>query len=223
MEFRHTFRALATAAASATTRVPIAPCRFFSTTRLVAAAPRPPRPPAPAPWSTPKPTATATTSNANESPSLRTWDTILPPKVPKRPTRSPLLAGRRDDLLNSAKPESVYGLMGLDMGLADRGIFNEEDFLSRHSKRAQAPEMLLRPSTGRIIRIGGKTDVANGFKKMARLVATNNIKRDKYTQAFHERPGLRRKRLKSERWRARFKDGFRDVIVRTQEIRAQGW
>ncbi|KAF3356792.1 hypothetical protein VdG1_06215 [Verticillium dahliae VDG1] len=57
----------------------------------------------------------------------------------------------------------------------------------------------------------GKAMRANNTKELARL------------QKRHERPGLKRKRLRSERWRARFKIGFAATVSRVQELRNQGW
>jgi small subunit ribosomal protein MRP21 len=81
----------------------------------------------------------------------------------------------------------------------------------------------LRPSTGRTIERSGNVDVARAFQMLGRACATNKVAKDFRRQLFHERPGLKRKRLKSERWRARFKVGFRATVQRVSELRAQGW
>ncbi len=155
----------------------------------------------------------------------------MPPRPPtggntfKEPTRSPLLVGRRKDLLESEDPTSVYGLMGHDMGLEDpsRDFFSEGDFLSRHSKAAQAPEMRLRPSTGRIVKVHNKVDFARGLKLLDNMVKTNKVAQDVRQQRFHERPGLKRKRQKSQRWIARFRRAFQHTVGRVNELRRQGW
>jgi hypothetical protein len=55
------------------------------------------------------------------------------------------------------------------------------------------------------------------------MVRKNRIKMEVAMQRFHERPGLKRKRLRRERWRKRFKEGFVATIKRVKELRKQGW
>jgi hypothetical protein len=54
-------------------------------------------------------------------------------------------------------------------------------------------------------------------------MARNSVRRDFNKQKFHERPGLKRKRLKSERWRARFKTEFAATCKRVTELTRKGW
>lgn len=58
---------------------------------------------------------------------------------------------------------------------------------------------------------------------MGSLMGRNRVKYDFNKQRFHERPGLKRKRLASERWRARFKKGFSHVTARVSELTRKGW
>lgn len=81
----------------------------------------------------------------------------------------------------------------------------------------------LRPSTGRTIERSSHVDVARAFKLLNQVCQQNQVAKDFSKQRFHERPGLKRKRLKSERWRYRFKVGFRATVQRVSELRAQGW
>lgn len=61
------------------------------------------------------------------------------------------------------------------------------------------------------------------FRVLDRLVKDQKVRNKYHSQRFHERPGLRRKRLKSERWRARFKAGFKATVSRVLELKKQGW
>ena len=54
-------------------------------------------------------------------------------------------------------------------------------------------------------------------------LASNRVRADLNYQRFHERPGLKRKRLKSQRWRRRFKEGFKAMVSKVQRMRNQGW
>lgn len=55
------------------------------------------------------------------------------------------------------------------------------------------------------------------------LMSRNRVRADFQKQRYHERAGLKRKRLKSERWRARFKVGFYEVTRRVTELTRKGW
>lgn len=81
----------------------------------------------------------------------------------------------------------------------------------------------LRPSVGRTVHLDSRVDLARGLGLLNTRVRVNKIAQDVSKQRFHERPGLKRKRLRSERWRARFKDGFKATCSRVQDLARQGW
>jgi hypothetical protein len=83
--------------------------------------------------------------------------------------------------------------------------------------------MRLTPTTGRTVYVTPQIDVGRGFKLMEQLVGRNKIKSTFNYQRFHERPGLKRKRLKSVRWRKRFMVGFRAAVNRVKQLKKQGW
>ncbi|KAI0888748.1 uncharacterized protein GGS22DRAFT_62737 [Annulohypoxylon maeteangense] len=85
------------------------------------------------------------------------------------------------------------------------------------------PPMRLIPRTGRTIRTGKTVDVARSFTLLNMQVSQNRVRQDLFRQRNHERPGLKRKRLKSERWRRQFKKGFKACVVRVKELTRQGW
>lgn len=90
---------------------------------------------------------------------------------------------------------------------------------------AQAPRVALRltPKTGRTVSIGAGVDVGRGFRLLEQSVARNKVRRDFTMQRYHERGGLKRKRLRKERWRKRFMEGFKDTLARVKEMKRQGW
>ncbi|KAL2153517.1 hypothetical protein VTH82DRAFT_4672 [Thermothelomyces myriococcoides] len=100
--------------------------------------------------------------------------------------------------------------------------WSEDEFLPKHYDVSE-PELRLRPSTGRTIPIKGNVDVARGFRLLQRVVSQNKLRAHVRLTRFHERPALKKKRLRSERWRERFKNGFRATINRVMELKAQGW
>ena len=58
--------------------------------------------------------------------------------------------------------------------------------------------------------------------RLQRLVAENKVKSDAHRQKFHERKGLKKKRLRSERFRKRFKEGFKKMVGVVLDMRRQG-
>ncbi|OTA22914.1 hypothetical protein BTJ68_15160 [Hortaea werneckii EXF-2000] len=82
----------------------------------------------------------------------------------------------------------------------------------------------LNASVGRTVYTNSTTmDPARAFRALEMQCARNSVRRDFQRQRFHERPGLKRKRLHSERWRRRFKEGFRGVVGLVQKMKKQGW
>ncbi|KAI3332402.1 hypothetical protein HD806DRAFT_193773 [Xylariaceae sp. AK1471] len=79
------------------------------------------------------------------------------------------------------------------------------------------------PRTGRTVHVKNNVDVARSFKLLAVQIAQNRLRQDFQSQRFHERPGKKRKRLRSERWQKRFKKGFKATVSRVRELTAQGW
>jgi len=79
--------------------------------------------------------------------------------------------------------------------------------------------------TGRTIAVdlNKQGDLGGKLRQLEILVARNRIRGEFNKQKFHERPGLKRKRLASERWRKRFRQGFNRVVMRVQELRKKGW
>ncbi|RYP34042.1 hypothetical protein DL767_004484 [Monosporascus sp. MG133] len=97
---------------------------------------------------------------------------------------------------------------------------------TKHSEtgpEAPKPTMRLVPRLGRTVHVSSHVDVARSFKILAIQVAQNRIRQEFQYQRFHERPGLKRKRLKSERWQKRFKRGFKETVRRVRELTRQGW
>ena len=66
-------------------------------------------------------------------------------------------------------------------------------------------------------------DLGRALRQMEMKLAINSVRADFNRQRFHERAGLKRKRLKSQRWRKRFKQGFRAVVAKVDDMRRRGW
>jgi hypothetical protein len=81
----------------------------------------------------------------------------------------------------------------------------------------------LNPSTGRSVALNAGIDVGRGFRLLEQSCARNKVRSDANKQRFHERGGLKRKRLRRERWRKRFLEGFKATIKRVRQLTKQGW
>ncbi|KAF3043653.1 hypothetical protein E8E12_004520 [Didymella heteroderae] len=83
----------------------------------------------------------------------------------------------------------------------------------------------LNPEYGRTVNLDPSRgrDIVRGIGMLGSLMARNKVKADFNKQRFHERGGLKRKRLNSQRWRARFKTGFQTVTGRVMELTRKGW
>ena len=86
------------------------------------------------------------------------------------------------------------------------------------------PPFRLGPSLGRtIVTQMASQNLPYAFRQLEINCGRNKVKADMMKQRFHERPGLKRKRLASERWRKRFKADFQAVCRRVEELRRKGW
>lgn len=83
----------------------------------------------------------------------------------------------------------------------------------------------LEPEYGRTVNldVSRGRDIVRGIGMLGSMMARNKVKSDFNAQRFHERGGLKRKRLNSQRWRARFKTGFQSVTGRVMELTRKGW
>ncbi|KAF3941372.1 hypothetical protein ABW19_dt0205047 [Dactylella cylindrospora] len=79
----------------------------------------------------------------------------------------------------------------------------------------------LGPTAGRSIAVRNG-DVGNAFTMLRRVCTENSIAREAAQQRFYERPGLKKKRQKRERFRRRFKESFKRMVNTVLEMKRQG-
>ncbi|VUC37606.1 unnamed protein product [Clonostachys rosea] len=97
------------------------------------------------------------------------------------------------------------------------------------TRSAPTENVYAKPVTGKTIFLEGRYgplksgNPATAFRALDRLVKEQKVKRLFNQQRFHERKGMKRKRLRMERWRFRFKDGFKAAASRVLELKKQGW
>ncbi|KAI9682708.1 MAG: hypothetical protein M1829_006695 [Trizodia sp. TS-e1964] len=92
-------------------------------------------------------------------------------------------------------------------------------------KKKPVVSLKLDSSLGRTVYIDSTRGM--DFNKAVRIMETNcarnSLRRDFSKQRFHERPGIKRKRLKSERWRKGFKVAFKATVQKVKMMKKQGW
>ncbi|KAI4194013.1 MAG: hypothetical protein LQ350_008038, partial [Teloschistes chrysophthalmus] len=82
-----------------------------------------------------------------------------------------------------------------------------------------------RPSLGRTVEVAPERglDLGRAIRSLEIECSVNRVRDDRARQRFHERGGLKRKRLKSLRWRRNFKQGFKAVVAKVKAMRRKGW
>jgi small subunit ribosomal protein MRP21 len=88
---------------------------------------------------------------------------------------------------------------------------------------APKPPMRLTPTTGRTVLVGFGVDLGRAVRLLEQSCARNKVRRESAAQKFHERGGMKRKRLRRERWRKKFMLGFKSAISRVKHLKKQGW
>lgn len=107
---------------------------------------------------------------------------------------------------------------------ASRDPYRTLEYTQKKAKRATRT-VRSRPTVGRTIEVIPErgVDFGRALRNLEISCAVNRVSKDLSRQRFHERPGLKRKRLKSERWRKMFKESFRATVMRVKEMRRKGW
>jgi len=193
------------AAASAAAR------RRISTGRLLLAPPRSPLPPTRAaapPNRAPPPSVEGEIFVTGGSPQ---WP--APRQGEAKPPASPQELGESFKSFQSDPPRFD--------SLVPRNIYDSQ-LLWESMKPKEAP-MRLAPELGRTVYVSGGVDQARAFQLLNALCRRNQVAALFARQRFHERPGKKRKRLRSERWRKRFREGFLATTKRVRELAKQGW
>jgi hypothetical protein len=124
---------------------------------------------------------------------------------------------------NPTAQSSVFDVSMMALPSSPLDIEGVQNDVSTTVSAVPRNPLRLGPRIGRTVHVNDKTDVTSAIRKMETLVAKNHVRRHFQIQRFHERGGLKRKRLRRERWRKKFKDGFKAVVDRVQHLRKQGW
>ncbi|KAJ0268247.1 hypothetical protein COL940_013566 [Colletotrichum noveboracense] len=118
----------------------------------------------------------------------------------------------------------AYDATSSNFDISQLIAMDSDDFMMKHHAAGQQEiELRTRPQTGRTIHVTGSRDFSAAMKALDVSTKRNRIKSLWHGQKFHERPGMRRKRLRRERSIKRYKEGFVATVRRVQELTNQGW
>ncbi|KAM3529439.1 hypothetical protein NHJ13051_001919 [Beauveria bassiana] len=175
-------------------------------------------------------------------PNINVQSTMTPPPPPPPPKSASAAATSLppppppSSSSDTTSPAHTYSATskGVPFQLDVTGILSSK--ASDYGRSVQQDDPLTRPrvravaATGRTIFVrnanpgpNSAPTVRSALAMLGRLVGSQHVKNKYYSQRFHERKGLKRKRLASERWRSRFKVGFCAAYTRVHELRKQGW
>jgi small subunit ribosomal protein MRP21 len=129
---------------------------------------------------------------------------------------------------NRRPPRLDFDEMNMPAELLDPNLSNKPSDaanLATQQAEAFASYPHLNATYGRAVELDTSRgrDLVRGIGMLGSLMSRNKIRHEMMKQRFHERGGLKRKRLHSERWRARFKKGFTQVTARVAELTRKGW
>ena len=94
---------------------------------------------------------------------------------------------------------------------------------SHHLAGPAPPPMRLDAYMGRAEAVTANRPLPRALAMLTAKITLNQVRATFNKQKFHERGGLKRKRLRKERWRKRFKEGFVAMVGKVQHMRRQGW
>ncbi|KAI5777782.1 hypothetical protein EDC01DRAFT_676985 [Geopyxis carbonaria] len=83
---------------------------------------------------------------------------------------------------------------------------------------ARLPKM--GPTAGRSVPV--TVDLRQAFMRLRSVISQNRVRQDFQKQRFHETAGNKRKRLRSERHRRRFKEGFKRMVNVAMQMKKMG-
>ncbi|KAI4178341.1 MAG: hypothetical protein LQ346_007484 [Caloplaca aetnensis] len=114
---------------------------------------------------------------------------------------------------------------GMQMPPRDNARIQQQPGMEVAEATRAAATIKSRPSLGRTVEIlpDRGMDLGRAMRMLDINCNINNVRRDAQRQRYYERPGLKRKRLKSERWRRRFKIGFKAIVAKVKSMRRKGW
>lgn len=161
------------------------------------------------------PTAAPTEPIASGKPSAQAEATTPEPSFFSRLSST---AASRSAASDHVYDATSHGTFDLSKIISDES----DEFLNKHYDRS-VYNLRCKPVLGRTVTLAKGMDLAAGLRQLNNVCRQNKMKDLYRMQKFHERPGLKRKRLVRERSEKRFKKSFKATVKRVQELSNQGW
>ena len=158
----------------------------------------------------------------NRSSALKTYDGLTSADMVERSRTE----SRRKEFASAEKLTSRQRGFAYGMKMPPRSSESrQQDFLQLQEPTRAVATIKSRPSLGRTIEVMPERglDLGRALRSLEVNCAVNNVRGDAAQQKFHERPGMKRKRLHSVRWRRNFRLGFKAVIGKVRAMRRKGW
>ncbi|KAL1906543.1 hypothetical protein Sste5344_007711 [Sporothrix stenoceras] len=118
---------------------------------------------------------------------------------------------------------NLGGLNGIGAGVGGSGADSGLAATSSRSSVNGGTRIFLGPRTGRTVHVGGRIDASQAFALVGVMCYRNNVSGDFQKQKWHERPGLRRKRVRVQSRAAVYKRNKRATVERVQKLVRMGW
>lgn len=118
---------------------------------------------------------------------------------------------------------NLGGLNGIGAGVGGSGADSGLAPTSSRSSVTGGTRIFLGTRTGRTVHVGGRVDAAQAFALVGVMCSRNNVFGDFHKQKFHERPGLRRKRIAMESRHAVYRRNKRATVDRVEKLVKMGW
>ncbi|MCJ1485822.1 hypothetical protein MMC06_005997 [Schaereria dolodes] len=141
-------------------------------------------------------------------------------------------AAFREDFASRNTLQNRQGMLAARMDYLDAPSNFSQDMRNVNSEIQRRKFRQLPPAPVRLDAFIGRSmevdpakgvDLARGLKKLEIKCSLNSVRQDVTQQRYHERGGLKRKRLKRERWRKRFMLGFKSVVTKVKDMKKRGW
>jgi len=161
-----------------------------------------------------RPLSTTPWSPSNKPPPTSNDDTFSP-------TRASVLDAKM------AQSDSLWGFIRTEFRgyLEKKGINEHADaevaWKDREMKFVQYIRPPASPYNGRSVYVG-RGDLAGAYGSLTTILRRNTVPYELRMSDRHEKKGVKRRRLSSERWRRRFAHEVRKKVQLVNEIRARG-
>ncbi|EPE06495.1 ribosomal protein s21 [Ophiostoma piceae UAMH 11346] len=196
--------------------------RFLSTTALRYGPPPQSWPPARAPAGTNGAAAASPNSSQAAEPKVSPTASLNKRYASDKPAQWATWSSNDFNQRNSQHGRGA----GQGQGAAANGSsfdkYNEMNSLEFNQKSRELP-FPLKPEAGKTTYVSNRTDVASAFRLCNVTLSLNRTRNYWNKQRFHERPGLRRKRLATQTWRRKFRTCMVTTVKRVKDLARQGW